>query len=150
MRILGTRKLLYLTKISDSSSCRLCGTEDETIVHLFVECTQSKRVWQNLEQWIYTTINVTLNFSPLTIILGYLSRDSNFLPINTILIVTKYYIFNSAQTGYIPDIFVLQRKIKKYILSKSSSQMLTINLNLLQNNGQDLQSYSRFDSLFSI
>ena len=37
-RILGTRSYLYKIKIADLNLCGLCGSESETIVHIFTEC----------------------------------------------------------------------------------------------------------------
>ena len=40
-RIIGVRKYLATIGIDDSSVCRLCTHDEETIVHLFVHCNHS-------------------------------------------------------------------------------------------------------------
>jgi len=144
MRILGTRKLLYLVKISNSSKCRLCGMEDETIIHLFVECSCSVTLWQSLKIWISNCLNLNFDFTPQQIILGYLFQDANFLPINTILIMTKYYIFTCAQMSHFPDIFLLQKKIKKVYIEEKL-------LSYTQDKYETfIKKWARFERLFQI
>ena len=37
-RILGTQKLRYAMNMKDGPNCRLCSNNEETMLHLFVEC----------------------------------------------------------------------------------------------------------------
>ena len=49
--------------------------------------------------------------APLDILLGYLMTDSNFLPINTLIMATKYYIFTCAVKEKTPSFNVLRLKL---------------------------------------
>ena len=123
MRILGTARLQNVMRILDSNICRLCGRTEESIMHLFTECIASVNIWTSLKTWIKNITNIDIHFSPKDIILGYLQKDNRYLPINTIIIVTKHYIFNCAQTRHPPDFFTLQKKIKNvYIEQKLLSK----------------------------
>ena len=121
-RTIGTKKLLYQIGKSQNDLCRLCGLEIETISHLLVICTKTKSLWQNLNEWIHLKINKKLALTPLEIIMGHLNRDNDFLPINTILLVTKYHIFASAVKVNTLSIEELKWKLKQcyqeqYLLS---------------------------------
>jgi len=127
---------------SDNLNCRLCGSEPETIIHLFTECPVSIILWRSVERWIRDLLNIEISFSPNQIILGYLLKDSDFLPINTILIVTKYYIFLSAHTSRPLDILNLKSKIKNVYME----QKLLAEINLIIDDFE--KHWSRFKHIF--
>ena len=47
------------------------------------------------------------------IILGYLHRDNQYIPVNTLIATTKYYIFKSAINKSVPNITGLKNKLKR-------------------------------------
>ena len=59
----------------------------------------------------YTYKNI--KFLATNIILGHLCNDNCYLPINTIITVTKYYIFSCAVNKRTPSFSVLKNKLKK-------------------------------------
>ena len=83
-------------------------------MHLFVHCSHVVHLWKSLEAWIYSSTRKRLIFSQENIILGYLYNDNNYYPINTIIAVTKSYIFSSAVHEAIPNISAL--KILKLVM----------------------------------
>ena len=95
-RIIGTNEYLYKVKISDSGECRLCFTENESILHLFATCQKTRTLLNDLEIWIKNKINFNLCTNHMTMILGYLIKDNNYTPLNFILLETKKYIFHCA------------------------------------------------------
>ena len=127
-RILGVNSLLYKMKISDNHYCRLCNSNEETIVHLFVECQKSNKLWGEIKNWINKTVNVELNFTPTLILLGHINSDSNQIPINAILMTVKYYIFNCAHLNKELDIFMCQKRVKNMYMEQQS---LSLSLNQL-------------------
>ena len=82
-------------------------------MHLFVHCSHVVNLWKSLESWIYYSMRKRLIFSQEDIILGYLYNDNNYYPINTIIAVTKSYIFSSAVHEAIPNISALKHKLQK-------------------------------------
>ena len=82
-------------------------------MHLFVHCSHVVNLWTSLESWIYSSTRKRLIFSQEDIILGYLYNDNNYYPANTIIAVTKIYIFSSAVHGAIPNINALKHKLQK-------------------------------------
>ena len=47
-RIIGVRKYLATIGKDDSSVCRLCTHDEETIVHVFLHCNHSKQLWDSI------------------------------------------------------------------------------------------------------
>ena len=90
----------------------ICQTEPETLCHLFLECPSTQSLWQNIENWIKNKLNINVNLSHKIKMLGYTIQDCQFLPINTMILVAKYYIFKCSQSKTIPDIFQYQQKLK--------------------------------------
>ena len=98
---------------SKNNKCRLCGLDKESIDHLFITCRVSEILWQDLNDWLKFKINKVINLSLLKIIMGHLDRDNSFLPINTIILATKYYIFTSAVKASMPSLHELKVKLKQ-------------------------------------
>ena len=61
--------------------------------------------------WINQVLHRPLNFNKTIILLGHLD-NYNPIPINTILLTTKLYIFTQARQNKKLNIFQLQKKIK--------------------------------------
>ena len=45
-----------------------------------------------------------IKYSPIDIILGYLHRDNQYIPINTLIATTRYDIFKNAINKCVPNI----------------------------------------------
>ena len=113
-RILGTKSYLCKLRIHNNDACRLCGEHIETILHIFFQCKKTKEIWTNLKQWILNCVHLEIQLNPLSVILGYYTYDSNFIPINTIFMAAKSYIFNCVHFQRQPNIYVLQSRIKSW------------------------------------
>ena len=111
--ILGTREYLNKLKISRTSICVLCNQHDEDIDHLLYKCKEVKQLWNNVQQWIKNKLAINLEFTTLMKTLGYLETDNNFWPINLILMSTRKYIFWCSKNAKKPNMFYLQKEIKK-------------------------------------
>ena len=102
--ILGTDSQMCEISIEKSDKCRVCQSDFETFIHLFVKCRYVVELWKDLENWIHSNLGKLINFSPLDIILGYLHMDNQYIPINTLIATTKCYIFKSAINKSVPNI----------------------------------------------
>ena len=114
-RILGTRSLLFKMKITNDPLCAFCKESEETIIHLFSECPQTYLLWKHMFSWINQVLHRPLNFNKTIILLGHLD-NYNPIPINTILLTTKLYIFTQARQNKKLNIFQLQKKIKNIFI----------------------------------
>ena len=124
-RILGCKSLLYKIKISDNKLCSLCSLQEETLIHLFCNCHITISFWNTVIDWITNLTNKRIVLDNQTIILGYLHKDNNNIPINTLLTSGKSYLFQCSAKNKPPDIFNFQKQFKqnyqtqKTIMSKS-------------------------------
>ena len=87
-QVIRTRNYLYKHCLLDSSKCVYCG-ENETIVHVFVECENVKKNWHLLEEYIYSTIGINVTFGKLDILLGYHLNNQNKIPVESRSTVLK-------------------------------------------------------------
>ena len=56
----------------------------------------AKQLWADLNNWLEQVINKHLSQAPLKILLGHLKNDNHSLPINSLIMATKCYIFVCA------------------------------------------------------
>ena len=107
---------LCLNTILDNKSkhnmCRICKSDTETLVHLFVTCEIVRQLWSDLYNWVGHSLNKQLRQVPLKILLGYIMTDKFFLPINALIMPTKYCIFTCAMKQKAPSFNVLHLKLK--------------------------------------
>ena len=96
--------------IENTKKFRICKCEPETFMHLFVNCSYVVNLCKSLELWIPSCTNKRIIHTQNTIILDCL-YNNNYHPINTIIAVTKSYIFTSAVHECIPNINVLKNRL---------------------------------------
>ena len=82
--------------LSDTKSCSLCKSSDETIIHLFQNCRIVKTLWNELSNFLLP--NLTLPpLTPESAILGFYRNQDNL--INHIHLIFKIAIYKSRITG---------------------------------------------------
>ena len=133
-RILGIRYLRYKMKIEKTPICNQCRQSDQTMLHLFTECPTYISLWKSLLSWVKNKSNVIIIPSPMNILLGYLNVDSSSNPINTILLIMKYYIFRTSLEEKKPNLSELQNLIKvtymeQLLLAKLNDEVNNFNKN---------------------
>ena len=122
--ILGTNEYLNKLKISDSNLCGLCGNQSESIMHLFSDCIESNELWINVKNWIKNSISYVLDLNRITKILGYITYDENFWPLNFLLLIVRNYIFTCSRHKRHLNIYNLQMIVKdKYLEQESLSKL---------------------------
>ena len=114
-RILGTRSLLHKMSITDNKFCSFCKEHEETLMHLFYDCNYVLTLWNTLYDWIFNITDIRIIPDKKEIILGYLQIYPNPIPINTINLITKSYIFYCSKNNINLNIFHLQSRIKTTI-----------------------------------
>ena len=123
-------KLVRFKKVS----CPLfsfCQSENETPIHLFHGCIKTNLLWYKLKKFLKAKIDLPLN-TPQSAIFGFLNYENNSDIINHLLLIFKYYLFNSR--GYkklslevlkkeIVKIYNIEKQIclNKYILKRRGS-----------------------------
>ena len=109
-KILGTKEYLKRINLSLESDCNLCKRNIQDVKHLFAECPSVVHLWENLGKWIFNKIGLNFYIDGTMKILGYLTFDMHFWPLNFLLLTTKKYIFSCVTNNYLPDIYFLQKK----------------------------------------
>ena len=104
--------------IVNSPNCGLCNLHQETLTHLFYECRTANTLWNKLSVWITEKLRITVDFNTEMVILGYLERDENYIRLNSIILITKSYIFWSLQNKIQPNIHTLQVRIKNTYINQ--------------------------------
>ena len=77
--------------------CSLCNLKNETPYHLFYECSRANSLWNQLCHFLFNS----LNFPPLTpqsAIFGFINKKENFLIINHLPLIFKFYTYNSKSS----------------------------------------------------
>ena len=87
-------KKLYRLGIVDSSNCAFCHDEGESIRHSLFFCTKSGELWKHVLSWLRDKNIYVGTLNKTDLIFGNLMlTDQDFILINHILFLDKYYIF---------------------------------------------------------
>ena len=81
--------------IKQDNFCSFCRNVPEKLEHLIWECNIHvvMEFWEEIERWIFTRSNYSVNVDRKRAIVGIISNKSYNKPINYILILTHYYIY---------------------------------------------------------
>ena len=131
-QILGTRSLLFKMSITNDKHCSFCKEKAETISHLFFDCNQVALMWQVLYDWIYNKTSNRIIPEKKSILLGYTEPYPTPIPINTINMITKSYIFHCSKNNTKLNIYHLQTRIKTSLetlefISRTNNQLVRFN-----------------------
>ena len=122
--IIFTNGKLHRFKMVDSRLCAFCNAEEESLEHLLYFCKASTFFWKELLSWIAVEANIVLNASLLDILFGKFDLEKDFLLVNHILLLAKYFIYKCKLSKVIPLLLVFKAKLKAtykvelYILQK--------------------------------
>lgn len=103
-----------------SPKCTFCGNYDETVVHLFWDCTVVAKLWKALLKWIQYFHSVKIKLSNAIVIYGNYKGRLSML-INTYILLTKFYIYrcktqnNTINFSHLVSDFVMQKNMEKCI-----------------------------------
>ena len=96
-----------------SESCTFCEQEKETLIHLFWKCPCEQRIWTALNKWLNHYCNIQANFECAMVIFnGY--KDAFADMTNTIILITKHYIYKQKRNVEKPVFIELVKEISKY------------------------------------
>ena len=104
-------KLFRFKKLSCPLCC-FCQSENKTPIHLFHGCIKTNSLWYKLKKFLKGKIDLPVK------IFGFLNYENNSDIINHLLLIFKYYLFNSRQHKKL-SLEVLKNEIVKiYNLEK--------------------------------
>jgi len=111
MGILPTNTLLVKYKIKDNSLCDLCNNNEETISHLFWECTKTQILWHNLTEFLKTK-NITFEITRLEALLGITNGTHCYIK-NLLTILMKRFIYLMKLNKRNPSFTIFLNYIKE-------------------------------------
>ena len=115
-RYLATNKLLFNMQKVASPKCSFCNLNDETITHLFFECTLLKCLWNHVNIACSNICNEKIKLSCKDIVLGYFNENEKVMHIvNKYILYVKYYIQQCKYDNVIPSIRELKRALMYHI-----------------------------------
>ena len=79
-------------------NCTFCQEHEETTMHLFVTCDQVQKLWKSLFRWLDYFCYVNLDIEPVSIIFNCYKVSFSDM-INTIVLITKYYVYAQRTLG---------------------------------------------------
>ena len=91
-RTIPTNTFLYKCRLVETELCAFCGETRETILHLFCDCNIVKNIWLKIYEQLQIRCGGLSGLSGRDILLGIENVD--YLYINSILLITKYYIYS--------------------------------------------------------
>ena len=73
---------------------------DETALHLFYNYTKTKLLWDQLKEFISNKTLSIPSLTPQGAILSHTDLSEDYLLINDLVLIYKFYIYNSRNRGY--------------------------------------------------
>ena len=93
--VLLLNEMLYRLEISQDSLCSICSLEEETPMHIFYSCNHTQILWERLSCYIQNNLDFPSLPSHSAILAFTDSQSENFIIINHLLLIFKYYFFKS-------------------------------------------------------
>ena len=127
-RILNTNEKLENWSIKQSNQCNYCQAVD-TVEHHLYQCKVSKKIWDQLEIWLYDQIEIKLNLRECEVLFGIPHAIHEDLElINFVIILTKWYI-NKQRSDEKPLFFlellnIIKTKVKILIIANNMANRL--------------------------
>lgn len=94
--IIYTNHILYIWKLSATQLCTFCKREQETVMHLFLECPIVKQLWTKLIDFIEslapTSIVSVLSWDDQDILFNSVHPRANCV-VNFLVLITKQFIY---------------------------------------------------------
>ena len=114
-RLIPTQRFLFLRKIVSSAKCTFCDDAEETIEHLFWDCSVTQKFWQDFMNWLNNNFDncVNLNLSKRLIILGCSPKVFTDPVVDLFLLVAKNHLFHSKIKMIKPNIELYVNTIKQ-------------------------------------
>ena len=103
-RIVFTNEKLFRFGMAESDKCSFCQTEVESIEHLIFSCKISSVFWKHVLSWLRDKNIVVENLKEEDIIFGKFDVGDDFLLVNHIFLLGKYYIHSQKCQKGIPSL----------------------------------------------
>ena len=114
-RILPTRRYLNICKIVNSPNCLFCVEYEESLCHLFWECSHVKQFWTDLEDLLKRKCYNCARFSfrQELVLFGASANIITDRAIDFLILLAKFYIYKCRFTENIPNCLSFITNLKK-------------------------------------
>ena len=140
-RIIFTNDKLFKFKLLDSPSCTCCETNEESLEHLLFSCKITEFFWKEVLSWLAILKNERVDFSLIDVLFGKFNIVEDFIVINHILLLAKFYIYRSKLNNTKPSLEVFKAKLKA---------TLNTEFVIAKRNGKLAQHYKKWESFISV
>ena len=109
--IVFTNEKFFKIKMIDSPQCTFCKNEIEFLEHLFCNSEITRSFWVALRSWFMECV---INLEPLSVfnvLFGILNAGEDFVIVNHLILMAKFYIYRCKLNGVEPAMRVLKTKI---------------------------------------
>ena len=120
-RLLPTEKYLFLCGITDEPVCNFCHVEEQTIVHLMMECTFVQQFWKEFQEDIVNRniFNVNLTVDTRIVLFGVKENVQTDPVLDFLILYAKFFIYKCKLDNKLPTLQAFRPIIKhRYILEK--------------------------------
>ena len=114
--------MLFLLQKHNTSLCSFCNLEDKMVIHLFVHCSKTKRLWCAVAEYFKINLHIP-PLSPQSSIFGFVEADDKvFLILNHLLLLFKYHVYVSRRSKVLSFEALLKSIMEVCKLEKILSQ----------------------------
>ena len=138
-RLLPTERYLYLRKLAQDPICNFCDSEEQTICHLFFDCSVSGKFWEELVTDFKAKCNhcSNLRISKEFILFGHTSTFHSDKVFNTVILLAKFFIYKCKLNNTLPNYknyltYLKNRYQLEYYLAKVNDRVEQFNSNWYQ------------------
>ena len=100
-------------KLVPSPLCTFCGDHEETLEHLFINCTFSKKFWLSVITWLNGYDMKIDKLDEITILFGIPDNNPDNYLLNHIIIMGKQTIYLCRYKNIKPSLSLLKAKTKE-------------------------------------
>ena len=127
-RILPTRRHLAICNIVNSPTCLQCNNHEETLCHLFWECSFANQFWKDLEELLRSNCYncARLSFKLELVIFGTSENFRTDKAIDFIIIFAKFYIYKCRFQEVTPNCTSFMLSLKDRV---NTERMIALRMN---------------------
>ena len=127
-RTITTNYILHKWNLVETNICSFCSNYPETLNHLFLQCPNTRNIWNDFEHWWFQNSNTQLSLTNFEIIFGFCTKSPLDTLKNTLILVTKQYIYSCRCRGLVPFIDSL---INRFSQTYKIEKIIALNKNKL-------------------
>ena len=107
--------------LKKSDLCSFCETHKDSVEHMMLQCTISKKLWESVRNWIEEMGMPNYNLSESRIIVGNME---NAVCINSIILLTKKVIYNAMKKEQKPHFAQVKNEVRKFYFEEKYRQYI--------------------------